>query len=426
MRIGIDARLYSSRFGGVGRYTQELIDHLARIDQENEYILFFNEEDYSQYLAPNARFSKRRVTAKKDTFQEQTSFVKDLHREQLDVMHFTNLDVPVFYKKPSIVTIHNLSAVKFPDPKKQGFFQKIQQGQMISNVITNARRIITVSQVVKEDAIKMIGAPVDRIRIIPKAISEHFQSEVYDQKLAEALKIKLGIKQKYILHVGFWRNYSNLINLIKAYNLFRNRYNNDNQLVIVGKPNDDEDAVRQVVTELGLGDHVILAGFVDDRDLPLLYREAHMYVHAVLEDGFGTSVLEAMASKVPVACAMSGALSETIGPENAVYFEAQDITNLAEALHLVFDDEATRKKLQQRGVEQVQKYSWTDTAEKTMAVYREVAQELGIVSNSMAPVGLTGMATSALGSMTKMVQDKAQALGDQGKNMVKNVGEKLK
>lgn len=422
MRIGIDARLYSSRFGGVGRYTQELIDHLARNDQENEFILFFNEEDYSQYLAPNARFSKRRITAKKDSFQEQTMFVKDLHREQLDVMHFTNLDVPMFYQKPSIVTIHDLSLIKFPDPKKQGFLQKIQQGRMITNVITNAQRIIAVSQVVKEEAIKIIGAPVDRMRVIPKGISEHFQAENGEAKLIEALKIRLGITNPYILHVGFWRRSSNLINLIKAYNLFRNRYNNTNQLVIVGKPSDDEAAVRQIITELGLQDHIILAGFMDDRDLPLVYRAAHMYVHPVLDDGFGMPPLEAMASGVPVACSMIGALSEVLGPENAVYFEPQDITNLAEALHVAFDDESVRKKLQKAGLEQSKKYTWDETAAKTMAVYREVAQELGVATAANA--NIIGSASSALGSLGKMVQDKAQSLSDQGKNMVKGVTKK--
>ncbi len=424
MRIGIDARLYSSRFGGVGRYTQELIDHLARIDQENEYILFFNDEDYSQYLAPNARFSKRRVSARKDTLQEQTAFVKDLNREQLDVMHFTNFDVPVLYKKPAIVTVHDLAIVKFPDPKRQGFLQKVQQTMMVTNIINNARRLITVSQVMKEEAIKMIGAPVDRIRIIPKAVSEHFLSDSTDEKLVESLKIRLGIKRPFILHVGTWRPYSNLVNLIRAYNLYRNRYNTDNQLVIVGKPNEDENVVRQVITELGLGEHVVLTGFMDDRDLPLVYKAAHMYIQPVLDDGFGMSVLEAMAAGLPVACAMSGALSEVIGAENAVYFESQDTTNMAEAIHLVFDDEETRKKLHNGGLSQVQKYSWEETAQKTLAVYREVAQELGVVTTTPAPSGLASMATSALGSVTKMVQDKTKVIADQGKDMVKNVAKK--
>lgn len=424
MRIGIDARLYSSRFGGVGRYTQELIDHLARIDQENEYILFFNDEDYSQYLAPNARFSKRRVTARKDTLQEQTAFVKDLHREQLDVMHFTNFDVPVLYKKPAIVTVHDLTKVKFIDPKKQGIIQRIQQTMMITNIVTNARRIITVSQVMKEEAIKLIGAPVDRIRIISKAVSDHFVNGGSEEKLIESLKIRLGINRPYILHVGAWRPYSNLNNLIRAYNLYRNRYNNDNQLVIVGKPNDDENAVRQTITELGLGEHIILTGFMDDRDLPLVYKAARMYIQPVLDDGFGMSVLEAMASGVPVACAMSGALSETVGPENAVYFEPQDTTNMAEAIHVTFDDDATRKKLQTNGVEQVKKYSWQDTAEKTLTVYREVAQELGVTTSAPVSAGLAGMATSALGSMSKMVQDKTKAIADQGKDMVKSAVKK--
>jgi glycosyltransferase involved in cell wall biosynthesis len=439
MRIGIDARLYSPRFGGIGRYTQELIDHLARIDQENEYLLFFNEEDYSQYLAPNARFGKRRVTAKKDTLQEQTAFVKDLHREQLDIMHFTNLDVPVLYKKPMIVTVHNLSSIKFPESSKQGFFQKIQNSMMMNNILTNARRFITVSQTVKEEAIKLIGAPVDRIRIINKGISDSFLSSVYDEKLLEALKIRLGIDKPYLLTVGFWRSYSNLINLIRAFNLFRNRYNTDNQLVIVGKPDGQEDAIRQVITELGLGSHVILVGYVDERDLPLLYRGAKLYINPALDDGFGSTVLEAMACGLPVISSNAGSVAEICGSDNVVYFDAQDITNMAEAMHHVFDDDKLSKELSARGEAQAQAYTWQATAEGTMQVYREVAQENpasqtngGLVSNMTNSV--TGFASSAAGSLQNKgkealgsVAERANALQNKGKealNKVTTRGEK--
>ncbi len=439
MRIGIDARLYSPRFGGIGRYTQELIDHLARIDQENEYLLFFNEEDYSQYLAPNARFGKRRVTAKKDTLQEQTAFVKDLHREQLDIMHFTNLDVPVLYKKPMIVTVHNLSSIKFPESSKQGFFQKIQNSMMMNNILTNARRFITVSQTVKEEAIKLIGAPVDRIRIINKGISDSFLSSVYDEKLLEALKIRLGIDKPYLLTVGFWRSYSNLINLIRAFNLFRNRYNTDNQLVIVGKPDGQEDAIRQVITELGLGSHVILVGYVDERDLPLLYRGAKLYINPALDDGFGSTVLEAMACGLPVISSNAGSVAEICGSDNVVYFDAQDITNMAEAMHHVFDDDKLSKELSARGEAQAQAYTWKATAEGTMQVYREVAQENpasqtngGLVSNMTNSV--TGFASSAAGTLQNKgkealgsVAERASALQNKGKealNKVTTRGEK--
>ncbi len=433
MRIGIDARLYSPRFGGIGRYTQELIDHLARIDQENEYLLFFNEEDYSQYLAPNARFGKRRVTAKKDTLQEQTAFVKDLHREQLDIMHFTNLDVPVLYKKPMIVTIHNLASIKFPESSKQGFFQKIQNSMMMNNILANARRFITVSQTVKEEAIKLIGVPVDRIRIINKGISDGFLSSAYDEKLLEALKIRLGIDKPYLLTVGFWRSYSNLINLIRAFNLFRNRYNTDNQLVIVGKPDGQEDAIRQVITELGLGSHVILVGYVDERDLPLLYRGAKLYINPALDDGFGSTVLEAMACGLPVISSNAGSVAEICGSDNAVYFDAQDITNMAEAMHHVFDDDKLSKELSARGEAQAQAYTWQATAEGTMQVYREVAQENpatqtngGIVSNMTSSV--SGFASSAAGAIQNKskealgsVSEKASALQNKGKEALSKV-----
>lgn len=429
MRIGIDARLYSPRFGGIGRYTQELIDHLARIDQQNEYLLFFNEEDYSQYLAPNARFGKRRVTAKKDTLQEQTAFVKDLHREQLDIMHFTNLDVPVLYKKPMIVTVHNLSSIKFPESSKQGFFQKIQNSMMMNNILANARRFITVSQTVKEEAIKLLGAPVDRIRIINKGISDGFLSSVYDEKLLDALKIRLGIDKPYLLTVGFWRSYSNLINLIRAYNLFRNRYNTNNQLVIVGKPDGQEEAIRQVITELGLGSHVILVGYVDERDLPLLYRGAQLYINPALDDGFGSTVLEAMACGLPVISSNAGSVAEICGSDNAVYFDAQDITNMAEAMHHLFDDEKLSAELGQRGVDQAKAYTWEATAEGTMQVYREVAQENpvsqtngGLVSNMTSSV--TGFASSAMGSVTQTVNNTAGALQNKGKEALGAVSEK--
>ena len=113
MRIGIDARMYSTEFTGIGRYVYELVKQLTQIDDKNEYVLFMNEPEYSRFVE-SKRVKKVLVKAKHYSVREQLGYLWKLHRAKLDLMHFTHFNAPILYRKPSVVTIHDLTLSFFP------------------------------------------------------------------------------------------------------------------------------------------------------------------------------------------------------------------------------------------------------------------------------------------------------------------------
>lgn len=109
MKIGIDCRIYSSKFTGIGRYVYELTERIAKLDDHNEYVLFFNKPEFDKYDPPSPNFKKILADAPIYSLREQTHFNKILRNEKLDLMHFTHFNAPIFYKGLSIVTIHGLN-----------------------------------------------------------------------------------------------------------------------------------------------------------------------------------------------------------------------------------------------------------------------------------------------------------------------------
>jgi glycosyltransferase involved in cell wall biosynthesis len=121
--------------------------------------------------------------------------------------------------------------------------------------------------------------------------------------------------------------------------------------------------------ELQLGDAVLLPGYVPDADLPAIYSTARVFVLPSLYEGFGLSVLEAMACGTAVVCSRASSLPE-VGGDAAHYFDPTDVEEIAETIGTVWHDETLQAEMSQRGLAQVARFSWARAAEETMAVYQ--------------------------------------------------------
>jgi glycosyltransferase involved in cell wall biosynthesis len=373
MRIGIDARMYSTKFTGIGRYVKELIDTIAEIDTENEYVIFFNDEEYSRYFPPNPRISKRRVSAGYYSVKEQTSLVSALNREELDLMHFTHFNAPILYKKPSIVTIHDLTLSKFPGQNKTSFVHKLGYQMTIKNIINKAWKIICVSENTKQDAIKMLSANVEKISVIYEGISSEFVP-VDAPEAIQSVTSKYNISKPFFLYSGAWRKHKNLPNLVKAYNLFRNMYGTENQLVLAGKVDPNYKEVQETISSLGLSAHIVIPGFIADEDMAAMYSAARSFVFPSLYEGFGLPPLEAMACGTPVAVSNISSLPEICG-NSAEYFDPNNPEDICKAMHQTFDNEERRNALIQSGLEHVKTFSWDKMTRSILGLYAQFDKE---------------------------------------------------
>lgn len=401
MRIGIDARFFGPKAKGLGRYAQKLIEELEKIDDQNDYAVFLRRADFESWQPRSPRFKKVLADYRWYSLAEQFLFPFKLYSQKIDLMHFTHFNAPVLYFKPYVVTIHDLILQKFPTAKStlfgrvNYFFKNIGYKIIIWLVLARAKKIIAVSQFVKDDIIKSFGVAPEKISVIyegapePDVIASSARAERsnpadggdssgsprrFAPRDDESILEKYEIKKPYLLYVGNAYPHKNLLLLAEALKILRRTGHPNLQLVLVGGEDYFYKKLKQENCDSAgvcFGGGVIFAGFVPDIELEALYKNARAYVFPSLCEGFGLPPLEAMAYGVPVAASNATCLPEILG-EAAYYFDAQDSNDMTAKIREVLADENLRQKLIAQGFEQIKKYSWRAMAEETAGVYLNV------------------------------------------------------
>lgn len=369
-RIGIDARMYSARFTGIGRYNYELIHHLVSIDQENTYVIFLNEPEYSSFelFAPN--LEKVQVDARHYSLREQTVFLKKLLAAKLDLVHFTHFNSPLLYPGKQVVTIHDLTLSYFPGKKMTAAHYRAAYNLSIWAVTKKALRVIAISQNTKKDIIELLQVPEEKIRVIYEGAAETFVDDKRPEPIAR-VREAYHLPRPFILYAGVWRSHKNVTGLIEAFALMRSTHGYEGDLVITGRADPLYTEVPETIVRLGLEDHVHCVGLVPEEDLGVLFNAAEVYVFPSFYEGFGLPALEAFAAGVPLAASNTSCLPEICGEGNAVFFDPHNPAHMAEVIMRAVTDMPLRTQLIARGKQRLQDFSWRRMAEETLAVYRD-------------------------------------------------------
>lgn len=177
VRIGIDARFFGARDKGFGRYTENLIKNLETIDLKNQYFIFLKKQGYENYNPQNPNFQKILMDYKWYGFKEQIIFPFKIKKYNLDLMHFTSFNVPIFYKKKFIVTIHDLTLRYFPTFKKNLFnfltytLKKAVYLLVFNSAVKKSHKIIAISNFTKNDILKNYKINPGKIAVIYEGIT---------------------------------------------------------------------------------------------------------------------------------------------------------------------------------------------------------------------------------------------------------------
>lgn len=375
MRIGIDARLYSSSFTGIGRYVYELIAHVTKLDAKSEYVIFLNNPSFENFIPPRKGVEKVLVDAPHYSFKEQWNFCRTLWKAKLDLMHFTHFNAPVLYRRPSVVTIHDLTINLYPGRKFNNWWSRFGYHLTINSIVNRSRRVIAVSQHTKRDITKFLKTDPSKIDVIHEGVNPQFH-HISNAPLIDDFRNKNGLTKPYILYTGVWRSHKNLVNLIKAFAILKHKYKFDGWLVITGKEDPWYPEVKQTVAEERLEGEVRFTGLVPDEDLVLLYNAALLYVLPSFYEGFGLPALEAFACGIPVCAAQSSSLPEVCGEGNAVFFNPHDPADMAQKMASVYTDRAKMEELVARGHARLKDFSWDKMALETLEVYKKACREV--------------------------------------------------
>ena len=279
-----------------------------------------------------------------------------------------------FLRIPYIITVHDL--IRYFDLK--GYSTYIHRPNIRDRLylsldfrgIKKATRIIAVSQATKDDVVKHLGIPDERISVVYEGI---------DHRLFKPTPRRL-VDYPYLLFVGAEHPRKNFAALLRAFSILKSEGRfKDLKLLKVGKAGGAEAEFRkhtlQAVSELGLSNEVVFTDYVADEDLPAYYSGAECFILPSLYEGFGFPPLEAMACGCPVIVSNRASLPEVTG-EAAVEVDPYDIDSIARALRQVITDERLRQELVSKGLEQARQFSWEKAARETLEVYESVERSL--------------------------------------------------
>lgn len=353
---------------GISRYVSELSHEILRQDKVNIYVLFFESGD--QAAAYKDYGHKIVLTGVKHySLAEQLKLPRILYREELDLVHFPHFNVPVFYRRPFIVTIHDLIHTKFPGRKKSHIFHRLAYNLVVRNAIMSARKIIAVSESTKKEIREYFSISEAKIIVVYEGANEIYR--MIDKDAAAALvRKKFEVKKPYILYVGVWRRYKNLPRLAWAFDKLRQQ-GVEVELVLAGEEDPFYPEIRKQISDIRNQESVKVLGRVSDEDLKNLYNGASLFVLPSLSEGFGLTALEAAACGVPVACSDIPTLREVMG-QGAEYFDPVNLTNMAEVIKNILENPKRQEELANLALARTKHFSWTNAAKETIVVYQMI------------------------------------------------------
>lgn len=370
MKIGIDARLYGPKQGGLGRYLQKLIEGLEKTDQNNDYVIFLRAENFEEYNPQNPRFKKVLADVSWYGWREQLTLPKILKKEKLDFIHFPHWNIPFFYFGKFIVTIHDLILYHYPTKKASTlgpfiyFLKNLAYKFILRCAIKKSKFILTPSNFTKQDIVKTFRIPETKITVTPLGLT------CSGIKCAnEEILINHGINKPYLLYVGVAYPHKNLEGLLSAWRIFEERNKNFN-LVLVGKKNYFYERLLNSKDYKNC-QNIIFTDFVSDENLSCLYKKATAYIFPSFYEGFGLPPLEAMQYNVPVISSDKTCLPEVLG-DSVLYFNPENIQDIYTKINTILTQENIRQKLINNIPNILARYSQKNTSEITLSVYQKM------------------------------------------------------
>lgn len=375
MRIAIDAHSVGTRLGGNESYATNLIEALAEIDNVNHYTLYVTRREAVERFSNRwANFAVRSTLPHTPFIRIPVTLSAELRKNRVDVLH-VQFTAPPLAPCPVVVSIHDLSFEHLPQTFKRR--SRMQLRMTVRRSARRASRVIALSDYARNDIISTYNINPEKISTIPLAAPAHF-GPVTDEEELQRVSLSYGIEDDYILAVGSIQPRKNLARLLQAYSLLRRARPEVKlpKLVVVGRYAWLYAETLRTVNELGLGESVVLTGYVPEVDLPALYSRALCFVYPSYFEGFGLPPLEAMKCGAPVIVGNKTSVPEVVG-DAAVLVDPLDVNHLASAIERVITDSDLRATLRAKGLERAKLFDWRETARQTLAVYEKAASMRG-------------------------------------------------
>lgn len=361
MIIGVDGNEANVKMKvGVSVYAFNLLHYFRkRADNDISFKIFLKDKPLDGLPSENRHFQYTVIKGKflwSQIFLPLTLYFK----KNINVFFTPAHYAPRFCPVPYVVTIHDLSYFYFPDEFLKQDLYKLKNWTRYS--ITNAKKIIAVSNSTKKDILKNYSLDEKKIDVVYNG---------YERAKLKAVKFKRkNVDKPYILYVGTLQPRKNIPTLITVFGKFLHFYP-DFELYIVGKKGWLYQKIFDQVAETGLTDKVHFTDYVTDEQLAFLYQSAFCLVMPSFYEGFGIPLLEAMSYGCPVISSFSSSLPE-VGGDSCLYFDPGNVDDLLEKMKTLKEDKNLKQELIKKGKERLKFFSWKTCGEETLNIIKSV------------------------------------------------------
>lgn len=382
MRIGIEAqRLFRPHKHGMDRVALELILNLQVIDKENDYFIFVKPDQDTSAISSTANFKVVEISGGPYPWWEQFKLPRIAKAYNCDILHCTSNTAPYSKNIPLITTLHDIIYMEGSLLKllmnKASLYQKfgnLYRRIIVSKVVKNSRRLITVSNFEKENITNFFKLKNEDIQAIHNGVNQTFTMKIDANHLTK-VKTKYKLPEDYILHIANKDPRKNTKGVLIAFNKFLKTSTISYKLLMLGCKDADLKIMLNDIGAKDLYEHIVLTGYVSDEDLPVLYYLSQLFLFPSLREGFGIPIIEAMACGVPVITSNTSSMPEVAG-DAAHLIDPNKTEDICNGMIKIMSDDTYRNELIQKGLMQSKQFSWNKMAAQVLEEYKQLYKEI--------------------------------------------------
>lgn len=384
MKVGINGWFWDNPAVGSGQYLKYLLPALLQADEQLELALVSPRPFETAALAEQLPESFARLSFHQaqtpfpnqagnlaKVWFEQITFPRACRRLKVDLAHVPYFGSPLAPVVPTVVTVHDLIPMVLP--QYRGGAAVRLYTSLAAAAASQARLILADSEASKRDILHRLDVPEEHVRVVYLAPAPHFQPARTWQQIVE-IKKKYNLPDTFVLYLGGYDVRKNVSALLHAFTWVAATLKDQYPLVLAGRLPEKDSAFfpdpRRIARELGIAEYVFTPGWIEEEDRPLLYAAATVFVYPSRYEGFGLPVLEAMACGTPVVTTNAVSIPEIAGPA-AFQIDPDDTKHMAAPIIRLCTEESFNDEMIERGLAQVEKFSWEKTARATLQAYRD-------------------------------------------------------
>jgi len=361
MIIAVNTRFLVNELEGYGNFICELFHVLVQDHPEHQfYFLFDRPFDQKYIFSSNVHPIVVSPPARHPVLKKYWYDVKiplALKKIKADVFVSPDGYCSLTTKLPQCLVVHDLGFLHRPEAYKKTHVSFLKRNT--PKFLKKAKHIVTVSEFSKNDILKHYKIEAAKIDVVYNGVKDIFRSLSFDEK--NAVKEKYTEGKEYFLYLGAIQPRKNLVNLLKAFSIFKKRLQSNMKLVIAGRVAWKNEEFLQLIKTYKYRADVILTGYLPEENLPLLVGSAYALVYPSFFEGFGVPVAEAMKCEVPVLTSEKTSMQEVSG-EAGLFFNPNDHADIADKMMLIYKDENLRKQLIEKGKLMAGQYNWKTSA----------------------------------------------------------------